>query len=103
MTVGKLPRNQVFLALSAALASAACVALMALAIPSAHAADATLRSAAEAKGLYFRAALNTGHIGETQDASTAATQFDLATPDNEMKWDTTEPSRGSFNFGPGDQ
>jgi endo-1,4-beta-xylanase len=25
------------------------------------------------------------------------------TPGNEMKWDTTEPSNGSYNFGPGDQ
>jgi endo-1,4-beta-xylanase len=29
--------------------------------------------------------------------------FDMVTPGNEMKWDTTEPSRNSFNFGPGDQ
>ena len=30
-------------------------------------------------------------------------QFNMVTPGNEMKWDTTEPSNGTFNFGPGDQ
>ena len=33
----------------------------------------------------------------------ADAQFDMATPGNEMKWDTTEPANGTFNFGPGDQ
>ena len=32
----------------------------------------------------------------------AGQQFDMVTPGNEMKWDTTEPSNGSYNFGPGD-
>jgi endo-1,4-beta-xylanase len=35
-------------------------------------------------------------------ASIAGTQFDMVTPGNEMKWDTTEPSNGSYNFAPGD-
>jgi endo-1,4-beta-xylanase len=30
-------------------------------------------------------------------------QFSMVTPGNEMKWDTTEPSNGTFNFAPGDQ
>src|SRR5947209_3765077 len=35
-------------------------------------------------------------------ASIAGTQFDMVTPGNEMKWDTTEPSNGNYNFSPGD-
>jgi endo-1,4-beta-xylanase len=63
----------------------------------------TLRSLAEAKGRYFGTALTTGDLNVSGEANVAAAQFDMVTPGNEMKWDTTEPSRGSFNFGPGDQ
>lgn len=31
-----------------------------------------------------------------------ATQFDSVTPENAMKWDTTEPQPGVFNFAPAD-
>ncbi|HZR42058.1 MAG TPA: endo-1,4-beta-xylanase, partial [Ktedonobacteraceae bacterium] len=37
-----------------------------------------------------------------QDAQLLAAQFSGLTPGNEMKWDTTEPTRGTFNFAPAD-
>jgi len=32
----------------------------------------------------------------------AALHYDSVTPGNDLKWDTTEPSEGNFNFGPAD-
>jgi endo-1,4-beta-xylanase len=33
---------------------------------------------------------------------TIAAQFSTVTPENEMKWDATEPKQGEFDFGPAD-
>jgi endo-1,4-beta-xylanase len=44
-----------------------------------------------------------GDLGSGGEINVAGAQFDMVTPANEMKWDTTEPSNGSYNFGPGDQ
>ncbi|GAB2844842.1 endo-1,4-beta-xylanase [Actinoallomurus bryophytorum] len=63
----------------------------------------TLRGLAEAKGRYFGTALTRSDLSNGSETSIAGTQFDMVTPGNEMKWDTTEPSNGSYNFGPGDQ
>jgi endo-1,4-beta-xylanase len=66
-------------------------------------AASTLRDAAAAKGRVFGAAVAQGHLGESAYAATLDREFNEATPENEMKWDATEPSRGSFRFGPADQ
>jgi endo-1,4-beta-xylanase len=35
-------------------------------------------------------------------AQLAAQHYNSVTPGNDLKWDTTEPQEGTFNFGPGD-
>ena len=90
--------------LVAACAVAGVAALVPIAAGgSASAAGTPLRQLAEAKGIYFGTALTQGNLSNSTLTSVAAAQFDMVTPGNEMKWDTTEPSNGSYNFGPGDQ
>jgi endo-1,4-beta-xylanase len=89
-------------AVGAAAATLAALAAGAAA-GAASAAGTPLRTLAEAKGRYFGTALTQGNLSNSTLTTLAAAQFDMVTPGNEMKWDTTEPSNGTFNFGPGDQ
>jgi len=89
--------------LAAGAAMAATVLGAAAAAVPAAAAGTPLRQLAEAKGKYFGTALVVSNLSNSTLTGVAGTQFDMVTPGNEMKWDTTEPSNGSFNFGPGDQ
>ena len=93
------PRQQ----LMVAVATAACLAggTVATAMP-ATAAASTLRAAAEAQGKYFGTEVTGSMIDNSTITNLAGQQFDMVTPGNEMKWDTTEPSNGSYNFAPGD-
>lgn len=96
-------RKTVRLVVSAVTAAAAATGLALAAVPVAHAATPSLRQLAEAQGRYFGTALTQPNLSDPALLAVSDNQFDMVTPGNEMKWDTTEPSNGVFNFGPGDQ
>ncbi|KAG8925538.1 hypothetical protein FRC03_010279 [Tulasnella sp. 419] len=57
----------------------------------------------KAKGKqYFGTATDKGLLSGTTHANVVNREFGAVTPENSMKWDATEPSRGSFNFGNAD-
>jgi endo-1,4-beta-xylanase len=66
-------------------------------------AGSTLGASAAEHGRYFGTALASGRIGNSAYATIAGREFNMATPENEMKWDATEPSQNSFSYGQGDQ
>src|ERR1035441_2933866 len=59
--------------------------------------------AGSAGGRYFGSDLTGNLLSQSTVTQLQSQQFNMVTPGNEMKWDTTEPSNGTFNFGPGDQ
>src|SRR5688500_3358832 len=89
-----------------ALFAAAAPALIAgTTLAAAGSADAasTLGASAAAKGRYFGAAIAAGRLGDSTYTRILTTEFNSVTAENEMKWDATEPSRGSFNYTNGDR
>jgi endo-1,4-beta-xylanase len=56
-----------------------------------------------AGGRYFGSDLTGDLLSQSTVTQLQSQQFNMVTPGNEMKWDTTEPSNSVFNFGPGDQ
>ncbi|SHM90172.1 endo-1,4-beta-xylanase [Actinacidiphila paucisporea] len=85
-------------------AVSASLAVVALAASAPHAAAASsLGAAAAQSGRYFGTAVPTSKLGNSTYSTILDREFNMITPENEMKWDTIEPSRGSFNFGPADQ
>jgi endo-1,4-beta-xylanase len=62
----------------------------------------TLGASAAEHGRYFGTALSTSHLNDNAYTTIAGREFNQVTPENEMKWDATEPSQNNFNFGPGD-
>jgi endo-1,4-beta-xylanase len=82
-----------------ALVAASAVTLL----PNAAAAATTLGAAAAQSGRYFGAAVAAGRLGDTQYTTILDREFTIVTPENELKWDFTEPSRNNFTFGSADQ
>ena len=62
----------------------------------------TLGSAAAQTGRLFGAAIGAGHLAEAEYAEVAGREYNWVTPENEMKWNATEPTRGTFTFTRGD-
>ncbi|MET7280657.1 endo-1,4-beta-xylanase [Kribbella sp. NPDC005582] len=63
----------------------------------------TLGAAAAQSGRYFGAAVSNGKLGDSQYTTILNREFGSITPENEMKWDATEPSRNNFTFGGADR
>ncbi len=82
--------------------AAVTVGALVVAAGGASAAASSLKAGAEANGRYFGVAVGQRDLSNSSATNLAGAQFDMVTPENEMKWDTIEPNNGQYNFGPGD-
>jgi len=83
-------------------AGIALAAVMVLTPGTAQAAT-TLGAAAAQSNRYFGTAVAAFKLGDSQYTTILDREFNMITPENEMKWDATEPSRNNFTFGGADQ
>jgi endo-1,4-beta-xylanase len=63
---------------------------------------ATLKEAGTCTGRPVGVALSIRYLDDPEYAERAL-EFNYVTPEDEMKWDVTEPTRGTFTFDQGDQ
>ncbi|MFI6108690.1 non-reducing end alpha-L-arabinofuranosidase family hydrolase [Streptomyces sp. NPDC051310] len=88
--------------LTIGLSATALVAGVVTFLPS-SAGAAGLGTQAASSGRYFGTAVAAGRLGDPTYTAIADREFNMITPENEMKWDAIEPSRGNFQFGPADR
>jgi endo-1,4-beta-xylanase len=63
----------------------------------------TLGASAAQTGRYFGAAVPASKLSDGTYVGILDREFNMITPENEMKWDATEPSQGSFRYTSADQ
>ncbi|MEU7866962.1 endo-1,4-beta-xylanase [Dactylosporangium sp. NPDC049140] len=85
-----------------AVAGAAAIAVVVGLASSAEAAS-TLGASAADKGRYFGTAVAAYKLSDATYSGILDREFNMITPENEMKWDATEPSQGQFSYGNADQ
>ncbi len=63
----------------------------------------SLRDLGARVGLRIGVAVNPSELTSAKYRDLIADQFSSVTPENEMKWETLEPTRGSYNWAPADR
>ncbi|MFC4110939.1 endo-1,4-beta-xylanase, partial [Micromonospora zhanjiangensis] len=91
------------IALMSVTAAAVTAAGVTLVFAGPASAASTLGAAAAQSGRYFGAAVAVGKLSQSQYSTILDREFNMVTPENEMKWDATEPQQNQFNYNAGDQ
>lgn len=100
----KRPRPTWKSLIACALSGPAVVAVCAALFLSTSAdAATTLGASAAQTNRYFGAAVAANKLSDSTYSTILDREFNMVTPENEMKWDATEPSQNQFNFGSADQ
>ena len=91
--------------LAAALPATAALVVFGTVLTVTATADAatTLGASAAATGRYFGTAVGAAKLSDTVYTGILDREFNMITPENEMKWDATEPSQGTFTYAAADQ
>ncbi|WP_432972557.1 endo-1,4-beta-xylanase [Dactylosporangium sp. CA-233914] len=85
------------------LAGGAAAIAVVVGLASSAQAATTLGASAAEKGRYFGTAVAAYKLSDATYSGILDREFNMITPENEMKWDATEPTQGQFSYGSADQ